>query len=151
MVLFFRLTRRKRLKKRSSLRFCRRHEYASWFSLDKKQSAEHVGVVLVACVIVRACEREKEVFFCVFFFLFVCFCSCLLLLIFSSVVCLCKNEKKLKQNYFIAQFLLLAKIESLYLLLAFIKLVSKKSRERETRETRERVFCCCCCCCCCCC
>ena len=69
MVLFFRLTRRKRLKKRSSLRFCRRHEYASWFSLDKKQSAEHVGVVLVACVIVRACEREKEVFFLCFFFL----------------------------------------------------------------------------------
>ena len=62
MVLFFRLTRRKkRLKKRSSLRFCRRHEYSSWFSLHKKQSAEHVvGVVLVVCVIVRACEREKE-------------------------------------------------------------------------------------------
>ena len=68
MVLFFRLTRRKRLKKRS-LRFCRRHSYSSWFSLDKKQSAEHVGVVLVACVIVRACEREKEVFFLCFFFL----------------------------------------------------------------------------------
>jgi hypothetical protein len=52
MVLFFRLTRRKkRLKKRSSLRFCRRHEYSSWFSLHKKQSAEHVVVVvLVACV-----------------------------------------------------------------------------------------------------
>ena len=79
MVLFFRLTRRKRLKKRS-LRFCRRHSYSSWFSLDKKQSAEHVGVVLVACVIVRACEREKEVFFFVFFFsclcVFVLVCCC---------------------------------------------------------------------------
>ena len=86
MVLFFRLTRRKRLKKRSSLRFCRRHEYASWFSLDKKQSAEHVGVVLVACVIVRACEREKEVFFCVFFFLV---CVVLFLVCILFLVCCC--------------------------------------------------------------
>ena len=69
----------------------------------------------------------------------------------QNVFSISSHLQKLKQNYFIAQFLLLAKIESLYLLLAFIKLVSKKSRERETRETRERVFCCCCCCCCCCC
>ena len=87
--------------------------------------------------------REKKKFFFVFFFS--CFLCCFLFVFFLFVVvvvdfffCLC-NDEKLKQLFHLAQFLLLA-IESLYLLLAFITLFSKKSRERETRETREREF-----------
>ena len=88
MVLFFRLTRRnKRLKKRCSLRFCRRHSYSSWFSLYEKQSAERVGVVLVACVskCVRVREKKKNFFFCVFFFLFVFFFLVCVLFLFVVV------------------------------------------------------------------
>ena len=84
------------------------------------------------------CEREKEVFFCVFFFLFLC---CFLFVFFLFVVvdfffCLC-NDEKLKQLFHRTIFTT-RKIESLYLLLAFITLVSKKSQERERRERRER-------------
>ena len=84
MVLFFRLTRRKRLKK-CSLRFCRRHYITLRGFRSKKQSAEQVVVVLVVWVSTCVCEREKEVFFLFFF-------SCLLLLlIFSSVFAMMKN------------------------------------------------------------
>ena len=88
MVLFFRLTRRKRLKK-CSLRFCRRHYITLRGFRSKKQSAEQVVVVLVVWVSTCVCEREKEVFFCVFLLFFF---SCLLfLLIFSSVFAMMKN------------------------------------------------------------
>ena len=91
MVLFFRLTRRKRLKK-CSLRFCRRH-YSTLRGF-RSQKAKRRASCCCSCCVGKyvCCEREKEVFFCVFFSVFLCVCSCLLLLlIFSSVFAIMKN------------------------------------------------------------
>ena len=85
--------------------------------------------------------REKKKFFFVFFFSFFLFFFLFVCLLFVVVVvdfffCLC-NDEKLKQLFHRTIFTT-RKIESLYLLLAFITLFSKKSQERERRERRER-------------